>query len=443
MEQRGFFDSLSIGHKIGMGFIMTGILFFSVVYIFYATLFGAVEDYDRLLRIHEAKKSHALNISRNLLEARRSEKDFLSRKDVTYVDRVAQKVDGVIAEAKALELIEAQLGTPGAAAEIQRLIQIYHSSFRKIVAAWKVKGLEHDQGLQGRFRETIHELEAKTEAFEALGMHVTVLQIRRREKDYLLRGDKLYVGMTRDGVAALVRQITQSKLPTEEKKAMSELLARYRAEFLALVAQNDRIIELTERMRDAAHRIEPLDEVNLQEAVASMARAAAAVRSESTRSASWALGLALLGLFLGGALAHWIIHRITGPVSTLVALSELLAGEAPEKEANDAGGYPQEDEIGQLAGMMGRITAGLAALSMHLNDHAETLESTSTHLIKTSHGLVEEAEALEQGCPEEAASSVIDKARHLKQLGEEAEKDAMELSRVSAGLKETLDRFQN
>ena len=55
------------------------------------------------------------------------------------------------------------------------------------------RGLDHESGLQGEFREIVHGLEEQFKAVDDKQAEVLLLQIRRSEKDYLLRGSEKYI----------------------------------------------------------------------------------------------------------------------------------------------------------------------------------------------------------------------------------------------------------
>ena len=63
-----------------------------VVLQYQRTLSGTTKGFESLLNENEVMKSLVSDIGRNMMEARRSEKDFLLRFDMKYPDRVKEKV---------------------------------------------------------------------------------------------------------------------------------------------------------------------------------------------------------------------------------------------------------------------------------------------------------------------------------------------------------------
>ncbi len=255
----GFFEKLSIGKKIGLGFGLTILLFIIVVLQYHLTLFHALSDYEDLQSVYEAKKFHSLNIHRYMLEARRSEKDFLARKEAKYVERVTKHVDMVLESAAALGAIEQYTGDSRVAEHIGELIRAYHASFQDIVQSWQRKGLDHQAGLQGHFRETIHRVEAKAAGFKTGTLYLTLLQIRRSEKDLGLRRSGQYAERVRKLGQHFKTQLGDSALDAQAKSTINDAMEDYLREFDVYAEQVLGGEDVSGGMgvfRDVAHRLE-------------------------------------------------------------------------------------------------------------------------------------------------------------------------------------------
>jgi methyl-accepting chemotaxis protein len=481
-----FFEDLSIGKKIALGFGLTGFLFLLVVWQYHQTLFQALANSDHLQSVYGAKKYHSLNIHRYMLEARRSEKDFLARKQPEYVERVKQYVDLVLAEAAASEGVEETDEGRELALRIQDLMLTYHEAFQKIVEAWQRKGLNHDSGLQGQFRKTIHDVEEKARDFATSALYFTLLQIRRAEKDlglrlneeyivrvrrlgnlfheqvqessldsqarstlanamdsylrhfeiyakrvmegkeikggkgpfrdvahqlegylqkryvpdleiniltlrrwekdYLLRRDEQYVEMVKSAVKSIHDNITSSQLSMENKKILTGLIDRYKKDFLALVEENDRIITLTARMRNAVHKIEPLVAANVQGAIMHMERETEEIRATSREKAFLAISLSLVALLTAIFFAVVITRRITVPLFTLLRVAEIHTGD--EMVSEDVG---HKDEVRALAAAMGRMDGALTMTYARLYKEVESLDRCVAELSRISNEMASEA----------------------------------------------------
>ncbi len=261
MPEIRFFENLSIQKKIGLGFGITSLLFAIVVWQYHMTLFRTLTNYEQLQSVYVTQKFHSLNIHRYMLEARRSEKDFLTRKDPEYENRVKKYVDLVLEEAAALQAIESRIDGPAAAELIRESMKTYHAAFQDIVEAWKIKGLDHQSGLQGRFRETIHRAETKAEGFRTGALYLALLQIRRGEKDLGLRRTDHYTERVHELGERFKVQVVASALDTESKTALLAAMDEYLVAFdqyAARVILDNDVAGGKGEFRNVAHHLEGL-----------------------------------------------------------------------------------------------------------------------------------------------------------------------------------------
>lgn len=77
-------------------------------------------------------------------------------------------------------------------------------------------GFNEDRGLRGFFRHAVHELQANTEKLEDAEFEILILELRRREKDYLLRWDLKYLTQHTQLIAQ-TQQLINTRYP--EKSA--------------------------------------------------------------------------------------------------------------------------------------------------------------------------------------------------------------------------------
>lgn len=248
-----------IGEKVAISFGLMGLLFLAVIWQYNQTLQRSLSDYQRLQGVFAAKKSHALLIENHMLKARRAEKDFLLHRSEESAVAVTESLNRVLAQAEALSQVDSQGAETGA--RIADLVRTYQQRFDAVAEAWHTKGLDHNSGLQGAFRDAVHELEARAEHFKIGGLYLQLLQIRRGEKDLGLRREALYRDKVIGLIGAFEDRIKTSGLGTELKQGLLREANVYRETFLiyaeAVMAQKD-IQGGKGSFRQAAHRIEAL-----------------------------------------------------------------------------------------------------------------------------------------------------------------------------------------
>lgn len=117
------------------------------------------------------------------------------------------------------------------AARITDLTRNHHQRFNAIVEAWRIKGLDHNSGLQGAFRNAVHELEALAAQLNTGGLYLQLLQIRRGEKDLGLRREEQYRSRVFQLVEAFQEKVTASELENDVKTQLLQEIEIYRKTF--------------------------------------------------------------------------------------------------------------------------------------------------------------------------------------------------------------------
>ena len=181
---------LRIGEKIGFGFGVVGLLFLGVIWQYHTTLQHALADYQQLHDVYGVRKSEALEIENSILRAQRSEKNFILSRDESSAEDVLMSLKDALGAAAALETVDDSAAP--SAKPIKELIVDYQQRFQSVVAAWRTKGLDHNSGLQGAFRDSIHQLESMAGQLDVDRLYLSLLQIRRSEKDLGLRREQQY-----------------------------------------------------------------------------------------------------------------------------------------------------------------------------------------------------------------------------------------------------------
>jgi len=446
-----FFRKLRIGEKIGFGFGIVGLLFLGVIWQYHDTLQRALVDYRQLDDLFDARKVHALTIEIDMLEAQRAEKRFVLTRNESFARQVAENLEQ--AHIKAAEMGGIGQSMVPVAERMKRLIQNYGQRFQDVADAWRIKGLDHNSGLQGAFRDTVHELETMAgrlevdrlyllllqirraekdmglrrevqyrdrvrrliedfgeeaasseleqgvrarlfheietyrETFEAYALEIldsekphdgkgpfrqaahriedllnthyvyelgkNILQLRRREKDYLLRDDKRYVELAIRELNVIKDQVEASAISKEDGLHFLNLLGNYRRDFLALVEQNDRIGRLNEEMRLAVAEIERLVRDNVDSANESMARMRAETDAATSSDEVLMLWVVAVATAFGVFLTFAITLPIVRPLREMAGLLDQLASEVPaERIPYYPGG---RDEVNAMAGSVNAI----------------------------------------------------------------------------------------
>jgi methyl-accepting chemotaxis protein len=210
-----------------------------VIFLISMTLLVILQIYsvNRLVGI----QSHAdllsdLNIE--LLQLRRHEKDFLLRREISYTEDFVRRAAGFNEQLNELRDIQRQYGVEESLIDsVNQAFERYSNQFARLVALQRVIGLNENSGQQGRFRDAIHELEALLAGNDMDEMSVQLLQLRRHEKDFMLRQEMRYNEAHLETYVSLRRRLNSSNLDFQEPAI--NLLDDYRNGFADLVSANE------------------------------------------------------------------------------------------------------------------------------------------------------------------------------------------------------------
>lgn len=295
---------------------------------------------DTAHRLQELAATYAVqNLYIDLLRIRASEKDFGLRRQPEYRDQVLHLLDGFRAKIEAFAL------EPSVKAALLEQVTLYHGEFS--LSADKAIRDRDIGGDPGPYPDRADRIEALINSHYVPEMEVSVLELRRREKDYLLRLDPKYIDMVGDLLAGLRTQVEGSAIAAAEKSALLAMLASYQQDFMALVQQNARIDQLTANLNRSALEMLALVDATVTKAGTAAAEAAAEVDARAARDARLMLGIAALATLLGILLTVLITRLITRPLLRMTGFLELLALEDPvERIPTVPGG---RDEINAMA----------------------------------------------------------------------------------------------
>lgn len=265
-------------------------------------------------------------ISRDFLNARRREKDFLLRLDDKYVGQHADVVTYVNAGLEMLEPDPSLTQFDGQLDQIRTAFSNYSAKFATVVGLQREIGLNEEQGLLGSLRGSVHNVEEALKKYNADNLTVIMLMMRRHEKDFLARIDAKYVGRIDDRLAEFGPALAASSIPADEQAKITDLMKSYVADFKAL---SEKILQREAELgflSDFYAEAEPILD-NLSAAIgdiAEMQKSRAdqiAATSLTITVAMYLVGvLALMGLSY--ILSRAIVNAISGLTNKMTRLAE-------------------------------------------------------------------------------------------------------------------------
>lgn len=494
-----------------------------------------------------AMEVNAKNVSVYMLECRRSEKDFLLRNDLKYVDKLKESLDKLNGDANEIVKHCQVLGHKEYVQLANGIISYadnYYKSFSSLVESMKIKGLDPSSGLQGEFRNAAHELtenlkehvvddlvvaqlmmrryekdylrtrtdkyqekyadainefsalleasrcdpktksaikdslkdyqeaaeklmEAKNEAlvqteYQILrdsahaiekslndlnipNVQALVLEVRKQEKDYMLRSDEKYVKNVHLALQNIINSAQKASVLTEHIEAVSEIIQKYKKAFDGMVAEDAKIVGLIAEMRGAVHKIEPeVDKIvgmvnNLSE------KNKVEIASRSTRLGTIAMVVGVIALIIGVLLGLLSASAIANPISAAQKVVEQIAdGDLSTNVVVDS-----DDEIGKMLASMKKMVEKLRHVLSDIRSATEQVAAGSSELSSSSQnvsaGASEQAATVEEisSSMEEMTSSVEQSSDNAKQTASISTKAAIDAEKGGVAVEATVKAMES
>ena len=198
-------------------------------------------------------------LSSNAYELRKHEKDFLARKDLKYKDKFVKTVHDLENNEKKLlkDLTEQDIATKDIEIFLS-YVKEYETIFLELVSLQEKIGLHPKDGLYRNLRASVHKVQNSAKKSNNNELLAIVYDLRKQEKDFMLRRDLKYVKKFESIIDKL---LDTSTLMTPERVRNLEI---YKKNFLFLVdaevkkglTSNDGIMK---KMRATIHKTEKMN----------------------------------------------------------------------------------------------------------------------------------------------------------------------------------------
>ncbi|MBR1179003.1 HAMP domain-containing protein [Bradyrhizobium sp. KB893862 SZCCT0404] len=340
--------SLKLTHKItAIGVIgVIGVVLIGGIHLYGERAMGVYRD-----AAENARTVFELNnrIAIELLEARRAEKDFLLRNDASKAQRQAEIGRQVALDIETLRGKIAALGKPELAQKIDAMnasLKTYQARFAVVVEERQRLGLDEKSGLEGRLRASVHGIESQVDQLQNAPLKVTMLMMRRHEKDFMLRRDAKYGEDMKKRASEFAAGIGAADIPDGAKAELRQKLADYQRDFSAWLETALKLANELKGMSEAFSAVEPVIEQVSTSVEAIRVEADRLNDAERASIQFWiavAIGMIAtcvlgLGIFIG--------RSVSKPLSAMrAAMIELANGNF----AVVLPGLGRPDEIGEIA----------------------------------------------------------------------------------------------
>lgn len=177
-------------------------------------------------------------IEKDLLEARRAEKDFLLRTDEQFVAKHGDVMVVIEEHMRNARNAAAILEIPQAEAQYDLLgneINSYRAAFDQLVSTVTDLGLDPSSGLEGELRTAVHEVEEALKAIDNAPLQVKMLMMRRHEKDFIMRRDPKYLDRLNARVSEFQQMVPEAIQSDNQRAVVKKFMETYQTAFTRYV----------------------------------------------------------------------------------------------------------------------------------------------------------------------------------------------------------------
>ncbi|KPZ67562.1 Methyl-accepting chemotaxis protein CtpH [Shewanella sp. P1-14-1] len=324
--------------------------------------------------------NHVTEIEREVLNLRVIEKDFFARLDTKYIqdhDDIYNDINNIIAELEQT-LIERGLPTQSLSSFNQSL-RTYKGLFAELVTLQTEIGLTPKTGLYGDLRQSVHNVETILKQQNQNLLSVTMLQLRRNEKDFMLRRTQSYLDRFDKNISLFKTQLNASTLDYQTKKQITELVNAYQRSF----------VQLTDKEKEFGLSAYDGDMLILREAIKKTAIDLSTLQQQTHQEISQAENNALI---LGATIfvlitlilcvfAYLILRSIVVPINDI---NKVISEVEKNKDLTLRCDETRNDELARIAKHFNAMVLSFQTLIEQVNESVEAMNISCEELTQNA-----------------------------------------------------------
>ncbi len=327
-----------IGGTALIGFLLIGIL--------YLVASGKQTEAQDALEQATERQLLTTETDVGLMELRRYEKDFFLRNEEKYASEHARVAETVAGKMKDLA---DRLVVPANQELLKKIrdgIATYQSQFKAVADDTRMIGMSGQSGLRSSVHEAALEMEDRIKTADEPKLMISLLTMRRHEKDFLQSEEAKYAEMFEQEATAFAGLLEGSTLSAEAKAVAGARLDSYRQAFEQLsetmMYRAQTVDALSATFRETEPQIDALRD--------SLSQAYTTVRAESEATQAALSRMMLIGMIVIATvsvlLAALIGRGISRPIADMTAAMKALAG---GDRTIAVPGRGRADEVGAMA----------------------------------------------------------------------------------------------
>ncbi|NQZ25997.1 MAG: methyl-accepting chemotaxis protein [Colwellia sp.] len=385
---------------------------------------------------------HIGDIKASVLELRRDEKDFAARKMLKYSEQFNNQISEVQLQITTLTKDFAQVGlSMPELASTGNILTEYQGQFNRVIVLQKKIGLDAKSGLYGELRAAVHNVETLI-GKNNYRLRSEMLQLRRNEKDFMLRLDDKYVDKIQANTKKLLLSVQASNFSPAKMQEVSKLVKVYQSAFLNLVTAQKALgynekMGVMNDMRNVVHQVD-------KELAQLLSKSEAAVKADIgfVNTLAYSLFTVVLVIALGSA---WLIGRsILDRINNLQqTMNKIAQSNDLTTEVAVSGG----DELSDMAEVFNHMLTNFRSLIVEVNHSVNTLNSATGSLAENIYNANEGVDTQMQQTDlvatavTEMVATVDEIATNTREAAHKAELTNTNAEKGKAGVEQTIHQI--
>ncbi|MGL4636204.1 MAG: methyl-accepting chemotaxis protein [Beijerinckiaceae bacterium] len=291
-----------------------------------------------------------LQLDGKVIETRLLEKDFIHLKRQQLVEAHAKSMESTVQRLNALRDKSKEIAN-GAdfKDELDQLagrLVSYNMAFAQVVRTATYLGLDEDKGLEGVFRKSVHDLEAELKHLGESDLLNHMLQMRRHEKDFIVRGAQINVDNFGTSHKALLKHLDRISMPQKMRTDLEAKTNDYNAKFQDYVESRLRYQFEISELAEYANSVDVVIEAILKKLNALYDKNYAEIQENSKLIQATILATVLVILAIMMIATFLVSRSVVNPLERLhIAMKSLASGDLKTSIPD----INRKDEIGSMA----------------------------------------------------------------------------------------------
>ena len=392
-------------------------------------------------QIDETEGVHAVNAAKyGLLDARRTEKDFLTRLDAKYITAHATIVESVLPHFAKLKTIHSEAEEQTLIDEMQAGFLAYAAQFNEVVGMWQTIGLTPSEGLRGEMRTNAAAVEEKLGQYDDFELRSILLSMRRHEKDFLLRKDMKYDERHEAAMTEFDNQLAASSIiPAAEKPEIEATLDAYMKKVDALIPLFMEEIEDKKMMSNLFNEVAPKLEFLAEKGTADADAATTELLESSTTTFQFIMATIVIVTLVVIGIAVFIGLGIAGPIGGMTSAMGRLAEGDLETHIPAQG---QTNEIGQMAGAVQVFKENAIRVKEMEAEQVEAAKRAEAEKKATMNKMANDFETAVGGVVNQVSSAATEMQASSEAMAATAEETSTQSATVAAASEQASANVQ-